>query len=81
MLFVSQIRRLNPPGRFLKRGKDNRYSDIGDKKAIDKTRQALREKAPAVQVQIQIGEIVVEKVSHEACKLVLSFTLIDKLKI
>ena len=81
MLLVRQIRRLNPPGRFLKLGKDNRYSDIGDKKAIEKTSQALREGARAAdELQIQTGEIVVEKVSHAACKLVQSFTLIDKLK-
>ena len=81
MLLVRQIRRLNPPGRFLKLGEDNRYSDIGDKKAIEKTSQALREGAPEIDRLIQLGEIVVENVSHAACKLVLSFTLIDQLKI
>uniref|UniRef100_A0A7S2EFM5 DUF6824 domain-containing protein n=1 Tax=Ditylum brightwellii TaxID=49249 RepID=A0A7S2EFM5_9STRA len=46
-LIVHEIRSLNPPGRFLKQDNaTNLWFDIGDKKAIDKTRQALREGAP-----------------------------------
>jgi len=44
-LIVSTIRNLIPPGRFLIQEKDTKlWSDIGDKKAWNKTRQALREK-------------------------------------
>lgn len=38
---------MNPPGRFLKQDPNTKlWSDIGEKKALDKTRQALREGAP-----------------------------------
>ena len=38
---------MKPPGRFLKQDpKSKLWSDIGEKKALDKTRQALREGAP-----------------------------------
>lgn len=38
---------MNPPGRFLKQDPTTKlWSDIGEKKALDKTRQALREGAP-----------------------------------
>jgi len=38
---------MKPPGRFLKQDpKTKLWSDIGEKKALDKTRQALREGAP-----------------------------------
>jgi len=46
-LIVNTIRNLTPPGRFLTQDKDTKlWSDIGDRKAWDKTRQALREKTP-----------------------------------
>jgi len=64
MLLVHQIRNLNPPGRFLKWGEDRRYSDVGQKKAIEKTRQALREGAPEIEQQIDTGQIIVEEVSR-----------------
>eukprot|EP00555_Chaetoceros_dichaeta_P006916 CAMPEP_0198255644 /NCGR_PEP_ID=MMETSP1447-20131203/5718_1 /TAXON_ID=420782 /ORGANISM="Chaetoceros dichaeta, Strain CCMP1751" /LENGTH=580 /DNA_ID=CAMNT_0043942057 /DNA_START=118 /DNA_END=1860 /DNA_ORIENTATION=- len=45
-LIVNTIRNLIPPGRFLIQDKNSKlWSDIGDRKAWDKTRQALREKA------------------------------------
>jgi len=57
---VKHIRSLNPPGRFLSQdAKTGRFNDIGDKKALDKTRQALREGAPEIEKKIEIGEIVV----------------------
>jgi len=44
-LIVTTIRNLVPPGRFLKQdAKTGLWFDIGDRKAWDKTRQALREK-------------------------------------
>ena len=46
-LIVDRIKARNPPGRFLKQDKDSKlWFDIGEKKALDKTRQALREGAP-----------------------------------
>ncbi len=63
-LIVTQIRGLNPPGRFLKQNPDTGlWDDIGDKKAVDKTRQALREQAPEIEVKIKKGEIRVQSVS------------------
>lgn len=48
-LVVQAIRSLNPPGRFLKKDKeDGLWYDIGEKKSLLKTRQALREKAPVL---------------------------------
>ena len=38
---------MDPPGRFLKQNQATKlWEDIGDKKSLDKTRQALREGAP-----------------------------------
>lgn len=46
-LIVDEIKNRNPPGRFLKQdGSTKLWYDIGEKKAMDKTRQALREGAP-----------------------------------
>ena len=46
-MIVDEIKARNPPGRFLKQDKDTKlWYDIGEKKALDKTRQALREGAP-----------------------------------
>jgi hypothetical protein len=48
-LIVDEIRRMNPPGRFLKQDPVSKlWYDIGEKKALDKTRQALREGAPDI---------------------------------
>mmetsp|Transcript_11341 Transcript_11341/g.24077 ORF Transcript_11341/g.24077 Transcript_11341/m.24077 type:complete len:493 (+) Transcript_11341:104-1582(+) len=48
-LIVEAIRARDPPGRFLKQEKDTKlWYDIGEKKALDKTRQALREGAPEI---------------------------------
>lgn len=51
---VSFIRNMNPPGRFLKKD-GNSWKDIGDRKAREKTSQALREGAPDLR-----GELVCE---------------------
>jgi hypothetical protein len=46
-MIVDEIGKRVPPGRFLKQDNDTKlWYDIGDKKALDKTRQALREGAP-----------------------------------
>jgi hypothetical protein len=53
---VSEIRGMDPPGRFLARkgNKDSGYwYDIGDEKARDKTSQALRENAPSIRAEIE----------------------------
>ncbi len=63
-LIVTQIRGLNPPGRFLKQNPDTGlWDDIGDKKAVDKTRQALREQAPEIEEKLKKGELTVKTVS------------------
>jgi len=49
LLIYNKIRERNPPGRFLKYGpRLNTWIDIGEKKALEKTRQALREGAPDI---------------------------------
>lgn len=45
---VETIRSLSPPGRFLKKDSNGVYVDIGDRKAREKTSQALREGAPNI---------------------------------
>eukprot|EP00934_Nitzschia_sp_Nitz4_P007945 Nitzschia sp. Nitz4//scaffold284_size24204//6850//8820//NITZ4_008414-RA/size24204-processed-gene-0.7-mRNA-1//-1//CDS//3329545682//7935//frame0 len=53
---VTEIRNMNPQGRFLAR-KGNKdtgvWYDIGDEKARDKTSQALRENAPSIRAKIE----------------------------
>lgn len=49
---IRQWRTQNPPGRFLKFDeKSDTWYDVGDKKAREKTSQALREKAPLLRKQ------------------------------
>jgi hypothetical protein len=56
-LIVDEIKARNPPGRFLKQDpKTKLWFDIGEKKALDKTRQALREGAPEIQKELTGGE-------------------------
>jgi len=57
---ITEIRGMNPSGRFLKQGKNELWEEIGEKKAIDKTRQALREGAPEIVERMKNGELVVE---------------------
>lgn len=45
-----------------KTGQDVYYRDIGNKKAVDKTSQALREGAPVVKRMIENGTVLVKKV-------------------
>ena len=52
-----------PPGRFLKHNeKTGNWDDVGDKKAREKTSQALREKAPIIRAQ-QEEQLKVSKIS------------------
>lgn len=61
-LIYDEIRSMNPPGRFLKQDpKTKLWSDIGEKKALDKTRQALREGAPEIMKELDGND----KNSHE----------------
>ena len=46
-IIYDEIKARDPPGRFLKQDSTTKlWVDIGEKKALDKTRQALREGAP-----------------------------------
>ena len=52
-MIVDEIKSLNPPGRFLKQDPATKlWYDIGEKKALDKTRQALREGAPEIMKEL-----------------------------
>jgi hypothetical protein len=52
-MIVEEIRNRNPPGRFLKQDNSTKlWYDIGEKKALDKTRQALREGAPEIMKEL-----------------------------
>lgn len=52
-IIVDEIKSLDPPGRFLKQDAATKlWYDIGEKKAFDKTRQALREGAPDIMKEI-----------------------------
>ena len=44
---VKAIRHGNPPGRFLKKGDDGLWYDVGDRTAAEKTSQGLRERTNA----------------------------------
>jgi len=67
-MIVSTIRNLVPPGRFLMKEKDNNlWSDVGDRKAWDKTRQALREHPTSTKIneatKFRIGPSVGESIT------------------
>jgi hypothetical protein len=48
-IIYDEIKARDPPGRFLKQDPDSKlWYDIGEKKALDKARQALREGAPEI---------------------------------
>lgn len=54
---VSLIRKLDPPGRFLKKDTENGlWYDIGDERAKEKTSQALREGAPELRKRNSVNE-------------------------
>mmetsp|Transcript_14697 Transcript_14697/g.26646 ORF Transcript_14697/g.26646 Transcript_14697/m.26646 type:complete len:521 (+) Transcript_14697:118-1680(+) len=55
-IIYDEIRAMDPPGRFLKQDpKTKLWGDIGEKKALDKTRQALREGAPELLKELECG--------------------------
>jgi hypothetical protein len=57
VLIYDEIRAMDPPGRFLKQDPSTKlWSDIGKKKALDKTRQALREGAPEILKEMGVGD-------------------------
>jgi hypothetical protein len=50
---VEAVRSMSPPGRFLEKNLvTNMWSDIGDRKAIEKTSQALRDGAAILRKQL-----------------------------
>lgn len=52
-MIYDEIKARNPPGRFLKQESSTKmWYDIGEKKALDKTRQALREGAPDIMKEL-----------------------------
>lgn len=83
-LIVDEIKNRNPPGRFLKQdGSTKLWYDIGEKKALDKTRQALREGAPELAKEIT-GEDSDNEVFTTVCtstpkmeKLILTLPLVS----
>ena len=51
---VNAVRSQNPPGRFLQKdGKTDLWYDVGDKRAQEKTSQALREGAPEIRLKMK----------------------------
>jgi hypothetical protein len=63
---VDIIRKLSPPGRFLKKDPQNpgAWIDIGDRKAREKTSQALREGAPELREELQSSELQADIGEH-----------------
>mmetsp|Transcript_12874 Transcript_12874/g.30103 ORF Transcript_12874/g.30103 Transcript_12874/m.30103 type:complete len:1106 (+) Transcript_12874:38-3355(+) len=56
-LIVSTVRDREPPGRFLKQNPTTKlWYNIGTQKALDKTRQALREGAPATVAGLMLSQ-------------------------
>jgi hypothetical protein len=52
-VIYDEVRARDPPGRFLKQDPATKlWHDIGEKKALDKTRQALREGAPEIMKEL-----------------------------
>jgi hypothetical protein len=70
-MIVEEIRNRNPPGRFLKQDNSTKlWYDIGEKKALDKTRQALREGAPEIMKELSGDDsgdegVSTDKVQHQ----------------
>ena len=57
------VRVLDPPGRYLKKNGEH-WEDMGERKAMDKIRQALREDASKVKEEIKNGKRKVETVGN-----------------
>jgi len=56
---VELIHSLNPPGRFLKKDSNGVWVEIGERKAREKTSQALREGAPELRQELKTNTAVV----------------------
>lgn len=70
-LIINEIKSRNPPGRFLKQDpKTMMWYDIGEKKALDKSRQALREGAPDIEKELQVEQSTVTAPSSEDSSIV-----------
>mmetsp|Transcript_21370 Transcript_21370/g.29741 ORF Transcript_21370/g.29741 Transcript_21370/m.29741 type:complete len:466 (-) Transcript_21370:248-1645(-) len=65
---VDSIRQLQPPGRFLKKDakNPNTWIEIGDRKAREKTSQALREGAPELREVVKSGTTKSSTASNKA---------------
>jgi hypothetical protein len=80
---IRQRRALVPPGRFLKLDeKSGLWNDVGDKKAREKTSQALREKAPELRKKYEDEGLIPPiqvKIWHifNYCIITISFLIID----
>ncbi len=69
-MVLSEIRAMDPPGRFLTKNKSTGlWEHIEEKKARIKARQALREGAPAIEKMMKDGKIEVTTV---CCMLLLT---------
>lgn len=59
---IREWRGQSPPGRFLKMDdKTGLWNDVGDKKAREKTSQALRERAPQIRQELEKERITRER--------------------
>lgn len=67
-MIVEEIRSRIPPGRFLKQksNKTGEWYDIGLKKALEKTRQALRENVPEM-MKTKISDLTESDMESEGC--------------
>jgi hypothetical protein len=65
---IREWRSQTPPGRFLKMDeKTGLWNDVGDKKAREKTSQALRERAPQIRQEIEKERVAkVKKIQGES---------------
>ena len=72
-IIVASIRGLTPPGRFLRKGEEKMgqntglWYEIGDKNAIAKTSQALREGATEIRKKSGIIKDVNEPLQYKSC--------------
>lgn len=62
---IQEWRQQEPPGRFLKMDdKTGLWNDVGDKKAREKTSQALREKAPQIRIELDKERLAKERIER-----------------
>ena len=85
-IIYDKIRKLDPPGRFLKfEASVSKWRDVGEKKAIEKTRQALREGAPdlinTMQEKLSVAKLILHLKGQECSSTKSSFPLTEGYKI